>query len=191
MATGGSASPDSQGVDWATYAKDARDFLLATSHAGPTAARVWTAAWCEWATSAATMHEQMALRWNAVIKDPARGPAMLDEMRKNFKDYLLVVGGIPERAVLSFTVAMEASVGTPKDVPSPKQAFLKEAQDTIGEIMEGLNLLERTRESQPAARSRTVQTAGPDDPGAALRDKISRLHAALARLRNASEQSAG
>jgi hypothetical protein len=138
------------------------------------------------------MHEQLALRWNTVIKDPARGPGMLNEMQKNFKDYLLAVGTIPERAVLKFTVAMETHVGTVTDVPSPKQAFLKEAENTIEGIVDAFNLVQTRLESQRAAqRTMRARAAEPNDPGAALGDMIPRLNAALARLRDAYEKSAG
>jgi hypothetical protein len=193
MTTGGSASPDSERVDWATYAKDARNFLLATSHAGPTAARVWTEAWCEWATSVAKMHEQWALRWNGVIKDPARGPAVLNEMQKSFKDYLVAVGTIPDRAIMKFTVAMETSVGTATDVPSPRLAFIKVAEDATAGIVDAFNLYQKRLEYQRAAQSTLkAQAAEPDDPdAAALRDIIPRLNAALAQLRDTPEQSTG
>ena len=183
--------PSNKRVDWAGYAEDVRNLLLATSHAAPTAMRVWTSAWCEWATSAATIHEQLARRWNEIIEEPGRGEAVLDQMRKDFKDYLLGVGGIPERAVLQFAQAMEASVK--KGVPSPIQAFAKAAEEAIEAAVEGLNLIETTLEFQqrPATRGKPMAPAGADDLRAGLREKISRLNAAGESLRKATEKPAG
>jgi len=179
------------GVDWAKYAEDARNLLLATSHAGPTAMRVWTAAWCDWMTSAAGIQEQLALRWNEIIQEPGRGAAVIDQMRKDFKDYLLAVGGIPERAVLDFAKAMEASVG--KGVPSPNQAFVEAAKAAIEATVEGFNLLETTLEYQRTTKgsTRAAAAAGIKDPSAAVRETISRMRAAGERLTTVSEKPAG
>lgn len=180
--------PGNTGVDWAKYAEDARNLLLATSHAGPTAMRVWTAAWCQWATSAARIQEHLALQWNEIIQEPGRGTAVIDQMRKDFRDYLLFVGGIPERAVLDFAKAMEGSVA--KGVPSPDQAFVQAAEAAIEATVEGFNLLETTLEAQRTTKGSRAAAAGIKDPSAAVREKISRMRAAGERLTKVSAKPA-
>ncbi len=176
-------------VNWAAYAEDARNFVLATSHAMPTAMRVWTSAWCEWATSAAAVHEQLARRWNEIVEEPGRGEAVLNQMRSDYKDYLLAVGGIPERKVLEFAQAMEATAK--KGVPSAARAFAKAAEEAIAATVEGLNLIETTLESQSRPTRGPKPSGDVDELRAVLREKMSRLAAARESLRKTTEQSAG
>jgi len=100
-------------VNWKQYAEDAFSLFLATSGAAPTAMRVWTTGWADWMISAAKTQDQLARRWNSIIRDPSQGGAVLDEMRKDVKQYLVEVAGIPERKVLEFLTSVQESAGSP------------------------------------------------------------------------------
>ena len=179
------------GVDWPKYAEDARNLLLIASQAGPTAMRVWTSGWGEWATSVARTYDQLARGWTRIIQDPSRGGEVLDQMREDAKQYLVDIGGIPERAVLEFVQAMEGIAGSSgTGVGSADQAFVEAADNFTEAAAEALNRLETAIESRPAQRGRAAQAAGAPDPLVELRERVSRLNAARARLRKASDASA-
>src|SRR3984893_6488738 len=120
------------GVDWKQYAEDALSLFLATSAAAPTAMRVWTTGWSDWMISAAKTQDQLARRWNSIIRDPSQGEAVLNEMRKDVKQYLVEVGGIPERKVLEFLTSVQESAGSPVTSGKPSQdEALGQAIDTF------------------------------------------------------------
>ena len=120
------------GVDWKQYAEDALSLFLATSGAVPTAMRVWTTGWANWMISVAKTQDQLARRWNSIIRDPSQGEAVLNEMRKDVKQYLVEVGGIPERKVLEFLTSVQESAGSPVTSGKPSQdEALGQAIDTF------------------------------------------------------------
>ena len=120
------------GVDWKQYAEDALSLFLATSGVVPTAMRVWTTGWSDWMISAAKTQDQLARRWNSIIRDPSQGEAVLNEMRKDVKQYLVEVGGIPERKVLEFLTSVQESAGSPVTSGKPSQdEALGQAIDTF------------------------------------------------------------
>jgi hypothetical protein len=188
------APSDKQGVDWAQYAEDARAFLLATSSAIPTAMRVWTVAWCDWMTSAAETQDQLARRWNSIIRDPAHGGAVLNAMREDVKQYILDVAGIPERSVLDFLVSMSdsgtSSVSSAEAVPpQPDEAFIQAADDVLAKAADALSQLEMAREAAGAKGEAGTGAAAPDVL-ASLRERMSDLNAARARLKRGPAEPA-
>ena len=188
MATESDPPPDKKGVDWGKYAEDARDLFLATSSAGPTAMRVWTTAWCEWATSAAKTHDELVRKWTSIIRDPSRGGTVLNNMREDVKQYLVDIAGIPERSVLEFLEKMSEVAGSPgKGASTPDHAFVEAADDVLAAAAEALNQFETTNEF------RTLRGSGGTWAGAAaaltaLREKMSALSAAGTKLRRPRTQ---
>lgn len=181
------AGPSSEQY-WSQYAHDARDLLTTLLQAGSSALRVWTSAWCDYATSAAKNQQQMARRWNEIIQEPGRGMAVLDQMRQDYKQYLVDVGGIPERAILDFLVEV-SSVPVGKRT-SLDQRFVDAASAATDALAEALNALEVARESLPAAAP--AQPKAPpggraDEKLAEVRQRMADLREAHERLRKASE----
>jgi hypothetical protein len=173
-------------IDWAAYAEDVRNLLLATCSAGPTAMRVWTTAWFEWATFAAKTHEQMALGWSDIIREPGRGGDVLNKMREDFKQYLLQVGGIPERAVLEFLEGVSATASPPgPDAGAADGAvggFVTAADEFVTQATDALNQVATAAESDKRAARGAASSAAAQDPVAQLGKQISRLRDAQTRL---------
>jgi len=176
-------------IDWKQYAEDARDLLIATSSAGPAAMRVWATAWLEWATCAARAHEQMALRWTDIVRDPGRGGNVLNKMREDFKEYLLKVGAIPERAVLEFLVGVTAAATPPESgasgaggrVPDAASGeFVAAADRFMTHATDAFNRLATAEESR--RRARGASAAAALDPVADLQRQLSGLRNAHLKL---------
>ena len=189
----GNAPSASKPVDWANYARDAREFLLTVSHVGPTAARVWTNAWCSWAISAADFQKQMARQWTEIIREPGLGMDTLEKMRQDHKTYLAKIAGIPELAVLEFAESMEETAGSPgKDVPRPDQAaFVKAAESFEAVAMEVANEVMAQIESEAQSKTKGSQPSYKDPRVERLEQKIAELKVRRERLRKVPDQSAG
>ena len=128
-----SKKPD---IDWKQYADDARALFLATSGAVPTAIRVWTTAWCDWMKSAAQTQDQLARRWNSIVREPGRGGDVLKEMREDVKQYLVEVVAIPERSVLEFLTSVQESAGSPATPATPGKAAKPSPDDDFEKAMD-------------------------------------------------------
>ena len=196
----GSGTP---GIPWEKYVADARALFLATAGAGPAAMQAWTTAWCSWAMSVARTNGQLARRWNSIIEDPSQGATVLDLMRGDYKQYLLEIGGIPERAVLEFLQAMSESTGGMRaDVRSANEEFVAAAEEVATAVTDAFSQIAETSEAQAAATGKpeptTTYKAGltPAPAAAApvqlveLQQKLSRLKTARARLGKSSERPA-
>jgi hypothetical protein len=167
-------------VDWSQYAKDARDLLVVTSRVGPTAMRVWTDAWCDWAKSAARTQEELARRCTSIVRNPRRGETLLNQMREDVKQYLVHIGGIPQRAVLDFAQSMEeiaANAGDEVDL-----AFLDAAEAVMVAAADVLTHAATASTAPPASKGPGSPAADPDPLGK-LRDLVLRMRDAQARLR--------
>jgi hypothetical protein len=194
------AGSGSKRIPWENYVADARDLFLATSSAGPVAMQVWTTAWCNWATSAAKTHDQLARRWNSIIQDPSQGATVLDKMREDVKQYILEIGGIPEHAVLEFlqTMTERGSIGA--EVRSADKAFVDTADDVVIALTDAFIQVAAASEAPGAARGEAAMTTGipgpaatpaaAPDPLARARQELSRLKTARTRLGKSSEPPA-
>jgi hypothetical protein len=151
---------------WSQYAHDARGLLMTLLYAGPTATRVWTTAWYEYAKLSAENQQQMAGRWNEIIKEPGRGIEILDQMRQDYKQYLVTAGGIPERAIQDFVEDMSSVPGTEDAAPpEPAVDFAETAGKLVDDTVNTINLLEESAKQiedsgkasgSPAARAATT-----------------------------------
>ena len=180
-------------INWEKYAKHARSLFLATSAALPTAMRVWTTGWCDWMKSAAETHDQLARRWNNIIQDPGQGEAILDEIRKDIKQYIVDVAGIPERKVLEFLTSVSESAGrsaTPsvsatKGKASPSDAVKQAIDDFVKTAEDAVVQFQSASESQ--AMPSPGKPAGPySDRLATLRKQLEALTAARDKLNQRS-----
>jgi hypothetical protein len=197
------ASSGPPGIPWEKYVADARALFLATSSAGPAAMQAWTTAWCSWAMSVARTNHQLARRWNSIIEDPGQGATVLDLMRGDYKQYLLEIGGIPERAVLEFLQAMSESTGGMRaDVRSANEEFVAAAEEVATAVTDAFSQIAATSEAQAAATGKPEPTTkyitvrAPAPAAAApvqlveLQQKLARLKTARTRLGKISEPPA-
>jgi hypothetical protein len=168
------------GVDWATYAKDARDLVVATASAGPTALRVWTAAWCKWMNSAAGTQHRIARGWLEIVREPGRGGTLLGQMREDVKQYLIEVGSISEQAVLEFLEAMaeNADQGTGTE-RTPEELFADAADEVLTAAADAFAQIQAMGEGSPGTAEALL---------AELRAKVSKLAAQRKELRAKSRR---
>jgi hypothetical protein len=169
------ASPSKQ-IPWEQYVRDARDLFVATSTAGPAAMQAWTSAWCGWATSAAKTHDQLARRWTDIIEDPSRGAEILDKMREDFKQYLVEIGTIPERAVLEFLQTMGERGVIGSDMRSLNDAFVRAADEAEIALSDAYSAIAGSR--APSAAAAAFDPAG----------KLTEAQAKLTALKNARQR---
>lgn len=188
-------------IDWKQYAEDALSLFLATSGAVPTAMRVWTTGWSDWMISAAKTQDQLARRWNSIIREPSRGGAVLKEMREDVKQYLVEVAGIPERSVLEFLVSVSESAGSPATPPgpatpgkaaqpSPDEAFEQAIDKFVASAADSLSQLQSTSELQAKTASGGTLVTPATDHLAALRKQLDALGAALEKFKRRPPESA-
>jgi hypothetical protein len=156
---------------------------VATTAAGPAALQAWTTAWCSWATSAAKTHDQLSRRWNTIIQDPSQGAAMLDKMREDFKQYLVEIGTIPERAILEFlqTMGERGTIGS--DIPSLNDKFVRAADDAVIAITDTYSALAEGGVPPVPKRPGTGPRPRPGEGGATAPDPAQRLDDLQAKLR--------
>jgi hypothetical protein len=189
MAENPEAAGSGKRIPWEKYVADARDLFLATATAGPAALQVWTTAWCDWAKSAAKTHDQLARRWNQIIDDPGQGATILDQMRQDWKEYLIGIAGIPERATLDFlqTMAERGNIGT--EVKSLNNAFVAAADDALTAIMDAYSQVAAAVEGQPAAPAGLeagkykAPGGAPAAPAPLSADQLAELRKRMARLK--------
>ncbi|MGH7418502.1 MAG: hypothetical protein ACREKB_12070, partial [Candidatus Rokuibacteriota bacterium] len=176
-------------IPWENYVQDARNLFLAASSAGPVAMQVWTTAWCTWAMSAAKTNEQLARRWNSIIEDPSRGATVLDLMRADYKQYLLEIGGIPERAVLEFLQTMSESKGGRGDAArSASEAFVADAEEVVTAVTDAFSQIAATCEAQAAATGKSApgyRSGLTPAPAAAAPVQLAQLQEKLSSLKTA------
>lgn len=180
-------------IDWKQYAEDALSLFLATSGAVPTAMRVWTTGWSDWMISAAKTQDQLARRWNSIIRDPGRGRAVLNEMREDVKQYFVEVAGIPERSVLEFLVSVSesgspATLGTPATQgkvaqPSQDEAFAQAVDEFVAFAADSLSQIQ-------AKTASGGSSTAPAPDLAALRKQLGVLGAALDEFKRRPAESA-
>jgi hypothetical protein len=179
------------GVDWKQYADDALSLFLATSGAVPTAMRVWTTGWSDWMISAAKTQDQLARRWNSIIRDPSQGEAVLNEMRKDVKQYLVEVAGIPERKVLEFLTSVQESSGSAAAAqPPPDGAFGQAIDEFLMAADDALKELQVASDKQANLASAGASKAPAPDPLAALRERLASLEAAGDKFKQRPTESA-
>jgi hypothetical protein len=111
-------------------------------------------------------------------------------MREDVKQYIVDVAGIPERSVLDFLASMSESAGSPvspaqSSTPRPDDAFIQAADDVLAKAADALSQLEMANEAGGAP-------SGTGSPAAltTLRERMSALNAARARLGRGSAESA-
>lgn len=204
MATHAAAPSGKTPVDWKQYAADARDLFLATSCAGPLAMGMWGLAWRDWLTAVITAQDQFARRWTSLVVDPGARAKTFDQMRQDFKGYMVEIAGIPERAMLGYLERLSQCAGPSGGPPSPESAFGEEAADFTEAAADLFFEIEKVSEPRPASGgtwrepAHTVQAApahpasahAAPDPLASLREKLDALRKAQAKLRAGTAPSA-
>lgn len=211
MATHPPAPSGKTPVDWKQYAADARDLFLAISNAGPLAMRMWGLAWRDWMTAVITAQDHFARRWTSLVVEPGSRAKTFDQMRQDFKQYLVDIAGIPERAVLEYLQRLSECVGPSEGFPSPESTFQHEAADFTEAAADMYAELEKAsasrptsggtwREPAPPAPAHTSQayatptpaapTHASADPLTSLREKLDALRTAQAKLRAGTAPSA-
>ncbi len=198
-------------VDWKQYAADARDLFLATSCAGPLAMGMWGLAWRHWLTEVITAQDQFARRWTSLVVEPGARAKTFDQMRQDFKGYMVAIAGIPERAVLGYLERLSQCAGPSEGPPSSDTAFREEAADFTEAAADLYAEIEKVSESRPAsggtwrepahavqahavpahpAPAHAAQAHTPPDPLGSLREKLDALRKAQAKLRPGRAPSA-
>ena len=185
-------------VDWKLYAEDALSLFLTTSGAAPTAMRVWTTGWADWMKSVAKTQDQLARRWNSIIRDPGSGGAVLNEMREDVKQYLVEVAAIPERSVLEFLTRVQESAGSPATPvtrgkaaqPSPDEAFGQAIDEFVATAADALSQFQLTNELQTKISSGGTSSAPAPDHLETLRKQLAALAAARDKFRRRPPESA-
>jgi hypothetical protein len=169
----GNAPPADTRIGWDDYVRDARDLYLAVSAAGPAAMLAWATAWSSWATSAAKTQAQLARGWSRIVENPGQGATVLDQLREDYKRYLIEMGTIPERAVLDFLQAVSESA-RPEKGPSPPVTNFVNAADAV----------ETALGDAHSRLAKIVEDAGvTGDPLAAVRKALRELNDARSKLR--------
>lgn len=179
--------PSIKPIPWEKYVADVRALYLATAGAGPAAMQTWTKAWCEWMQSAAKTHDQIARGWNRIIEDPGQGPALLDQMREDVKQYILELGGIPERAVVEFLQAVSERRGPMGAVRSAPEAFVAAADAVVTAAADAFNQVAQMTEAPPTTKGRPTRPPAAPDPLAELRQRMTHLQNARTRLGSGPE----
>ncbi len=160
MVTHPAAPSGRTSVDWKQYAADARDLFLTTSNAGPLAMRMWGLAWRDWMTAVITAQDHFARRWTSLVVEPGSRAKTFDQMRQDFKQYLVDIAGIPERAVLEYLQRLSECVG-PSEGPSPESTFRHEAADFTAAAAEVYAELQKASASRPTSGGTWKDPAPP------------------------------
>jgi len=197
-------------VDWKQYASDARDLFLVTSNAGPLAMRMWGLAWRDWMTAVITAQDHFASRWTSLVVEPGSRAKTFDQMRQDFKQYLVAIAGIPERAVLEYLQRLSECAGPTGEPPSPESTFRDEADDFAEAAADVYAQLKKVNASRPAsgagpdpahagqippvpthtAQAHAAQAPAAPDPLGDLGHKLDALLKARAKLRAGTAPSA-
>jgi len=167
MATHPAAPSGRTSVDWKQYAADARDLFLAASNAGPLAMRMWGLAWRDWMTAVITAQDHFARRWTSLVVEPGSRAKTFDQMRQDFKQYVVDIAGIPERAVLEYLQRLSECVGPSEGPASPESTFRHEAADFTAAAAELYAELQKASASRPTSGGTWKEPAPPGYPAPA------------------------
>jgi len=154
-------------VDWKQYASDARDLFLATSNAGPLAMRMWGLAYRDWMTAVITAQDHFARRWTSLVVEPGSRAKTFDQMRQDFKQYLVDIAGIPERAVLEYLQRLSECVGPSEGPASPESTFRHEAADFTAAAAEVYAELQKASASRSTSAGTWREPVPPVQPAPA------------------------
>jgi hypothetical protein len=192
MAAHTGAPSDKTRVDWGKYAADARDLFLATSSAAPLAMRMWGVAWCDWMTAVVKTQDQLARRFTSLVVDPGSRAKTFDQMRQDFKQYMVDIAGIPERSVLGYLERLAECTGSPaEEAPAPDATVTAAAADFIDAAADVYAALEKISGSPHVyGGTWSAHATRSPDPLAALREKLLALHKAQEKLTPRSASSA-
>lgn len=172
-------------VDWKQYASDARDLFLATSNAGPLAMRMWGLAYRDWMTAVITAQDQFASRWTSLVVEPGSRAKTFDQMRQDFKQYLVAIAGIPERAVLEYLQRLSECAGPTGEPPSPESTFRDEADDftlAAADTVVALRKVQIPPVPAHTAQAHPAHAHAAPDPLGDLSQKLEALIRAQAKL---------
>ena len=192
MATHPAAPSGKTSVDWKQYAADARDLFLASSCAGPLAMRMWGLACRDWMTAVITAQDHFARRWTSLVVEPGSRAKTFDQMRQDFKQYMVDIAGIPERSVLGYLERLAECTGSPaEEAHAPDVTVTAAAADFTDAAADVYAAFEKISGSPHVyGGTWSAHATGSPDPLAALREKLLALHKAQEKLTPRSASSA-